>query len=769
MKIADFGISKRARASGEGPDTRSFTAGYEAPEQRGAVRGNCSHATDIFATGVITFLLLSGRLPFGAYGDEIYQFCRNINEESKHLVHTLNDAQISAEGTDFIKRLLKPYPAERPDAGSCLTDDWIQGVTTISADNQSKKAKEPAQESQSSWWPMWPFASQAGPEAAASCAEQKTSHTKQEKSDDYPQTSEDSLPTPTAINDWTGNRAHSVLGRSTTSVEEGTPANVITDPAAQHAPRFPERSSVATAFSSVSTPHSDHAGSASLSGWSDREVVGRPNVVDVPAQPCSVHVDPAFQSTRSHSSGYHGRHSRSRMDDYSTRQMTAPTLAQELYTPFHVGNNIPNDQPRTSFNHSNNPSDMNDSNHFIYSTPTTREQPRHALMPSPVLRAPRHVQSMGNVSPERSRVAWTDSTVAGGCDVFVTVLTVSENGKYGASWGGDQMLRVWIPQSGRFHGQSEITDVISLRFSPGASILAVRTKRAIKLFDMENWPNSRKTRASIGGEHHVDHTFAKECLFSRDGQRLAAISDGSGRGRRIWLYNIGSTTPFRQLDTGGGSVSSIAISPDLTTMVASLDDNTVRTYSLPDYVNRNLWRHSAPPSSHVTRVVFNADGSAMAASSTSGVLKLWYSNRQTGESYARDSPSQNCRLFDCAFCPGKDLVVTADDRGTILFFRASTAEPYENLFVQHAEPGAALRVLISPDGRFGVSCGYRTLEVWCTATARVLLRTEPRSTDGKGVEACFCGTLNILAFAIEGGVRLIDLRSFGDNSSTPHA
>jgi WD40 repeat protein len=118
---------------------------------------------------------------------------------------------------------------------------------------------------------------------------------------------------------------------------------------------------------------------------------------------------------------------------------------------------------------------------------------------------------------------------------------------------------------------------------------------------------------------------------------------------------------------------------------------------------------------------------------------------------------QGCRLLDCAFCPVGDLVVTADDGGCIRFFDPTTAAELESHYIQHKEQGPVLRVLFSPDGVFGVSCGYKTLEVWHTATANVLYRSQLQSNDGCGVKACFSKGHDILAVAFEGGVQLLDL------------
>lgn len=173
-------------------------------------------------------------------------------------------------------------------------------------------------------------------------------------------------------------------------------------------------------------------------------------------------------------------------------------------------------------------------------------------------------------------------------------------------------------------------------------------------------------------------------------------------------------------------------------------------------------RHNAGPPAYVTRVVYSTKG-LLAASSTSGILKIWDADGCTVE-----TEPQDCQLLDCAFCPGSDLVVTADDGGVIRFFNSTTAELDTSRYVQHHEQSPVLRVFFSPDGTFGVSCGYRTLEVWRTDTAEVLYRSESQFNDGCEIKACFGQSpesLDILAVAFEEGVQLLDLGTLRNNTS----
>ena len=66
LKIADFGASKRI--NGTGAHTPCGTRGYVAPEQVALLDGSnvasYGRAADLWACGVVTHVLLSGRMPF---------------------------------------------------------------------------------------------------------------------------------------------------------------------------------------------------------------------------------------------------------------------------------------------------------------------------------------------------------------------------------------------------------------------------------------------------------------------------------------------------------------------------------------------------------------------------------------------------------------------------------------------------------------------------------------------------------------------------------
>ena len=118
LKLADFGYARSIGAvSSEGnARTPCGSMGYAAPEQVVVLRGQaaCSYgrAADMWSVGVVTYVLLSGTMPFNPSS---YLTCLGqvvFREEHFGLV--------SAEARDFVSQLLSLDPSRRPAAAQAL-------------------------------------------------------------------------------------------------------------------------------------------------------------------------------------------------------------------------------------------------------------------------------------------------------------------------------------------------------------------------------------------------------------------------------------------------------------------------------------------------------------------------------------------------------------------------------------------------------------------------------------------------------------------------
>uniref|UniRef100_A0A3Q0QTY0 non-specific serine/threonine protein kinase n=1 Tax=Amphilophus citrinellus TaxID=61819 RepID=A0A3Q0QTY0_AMPCI len=121
IKIVDFGsaqsfnpLSLKDQESGPG------TLEYMAPEMvKGEVVGP---PADIWTVGVVTYIMLSGRLPFEDKDPQ--------HVESKILMAKFDPTKlypnVSQSASAFLKKMLSSYPWARPTTRDCFTHAWLQ-------------------------------------------------------------------------------------------------------------------------------------------------------------------------------------------------------------------------------------------------------------------------------------------------------------------------------------------------------------------------------------------------------------------------------------------------------------------------------------------------------------------------------------------------------------------------------------------------------------------------------------------------------------------
>ena len=96
-----------------------------APE---VIRGNYDERCDVWAIGVITYLLLSGEPPFGGCGgpETLIQVRDNILRGAFEFEPADVWEDVSQEAKDFIKSLLVVDPVKRPTARQAKEAEWLK-------------------------------------------------------------------------------------------------------------------------------------------------------------------------------------------------------------------------------------------------------------------------------------------------------------------------------------------------------------------------------------------------------------------------------------------------------------------------------------------------------------------------------------------------------------------------------------------------------------------------------------------------------------------
>eukprot|EP00796_Vickermania_ingenoplastis_P010295 gene10295-7197_t len=129
--IADFGLATVGSST-----VCCGSPCYIAPEviMRGYYKRtphNYDSKCDIWSVGVITYALLSGRLPF--FGNSIEQIFQLI--VSGHWRFNGSSwTHVSEEGRAFVKKCLDPNPVTRPSAAELLEDMWLVDKQSITSD-----------------------------------------------------------------------------------------------------------------------------------------------------------------------------------------------------------------------------------------------------------------------------------------------------------------------------------------------------------------------------------------------------------------------------------------------------------------------------------------------------------------------------------------------------------------------------------------------------------------------------------------------------------
>jgi calcium-dependent protein kinase len=133
LKMIDFGLSKHFAHPGELQNESVGTPYTIAPE---IINGEYDEKVDVWALGVITYLLLSGETPFGGVdGESLISVRTRILkgycgfEPADIWDRVSNDAKV------FIKRLLEPDVSRRPTAREAQRDCWLLTFGKKDAEN----------------------------------------------------------------------------------------------------------------------------------------------------------------------------------------------------------------------------------------------------------------------------------------------------------------------------------------------------------------------------------------------------------------------------------------------------------------------------------------------------------------------------------------------------------------------------------------------------------------------------------------------------------
>lgn len=120
LKLIDFGLAKQQKADKPFYEVAG-SAAYISPQM---TEGEYKRGCDIWALGVISYVLLCGQLPFAAPTDlEVVQRIKNGD------LHFNHEAFQNHQCKDFVRELLTYDEDSRPTAADALLHPWLQALT----------------------------------------------------------------------------------------------------------------------------------------------------------------------------------------------------------------------------------------------------------------------------------------------------------------------------------------------------------------------------------------------------------------------------------------------------------------------------------------------------------------------------------------------------------------------------------------------------------------------------------------------------------------
>jgi serine/threonine protein kinase len=133
LKIADFGFSNVVCSAHKLMFTECGTPGYMAPEMIRNPKGYDGMKADIWACGVILFIMLAGFPPFQKPDLSDWWFNKLVN--GKHALfwqaHS-RSAYFSDQTKDFLNKILNPDPDKRISIADMKKHPWWKGTTITS-------------------------------------------------------------------------------------------------------------------------------------------------------------------------------------------------------------------------------------------------------------------------------------------------------------------------------------------------------------------------------------------------------------------------------------------------------------------------------------------------------------------------------------------------------------------------------------------------------------------------------------------------------------
>ncbi|WP_165245388.1 WD40 repeat domain-containing serine/threonine protein kinase [Paludisphaera soli] len=293
-----------------------------------------------------------------------------------------------------------------------------------------------------------------------------------------------------------------------------------------------------------------------------------------------------------------------------------------------------------------------------------------------------------------------ESMTPGGHADEVWGVAYLDGGRALATVGGDNLLKLWDPRSGReiraMKGHESWPSCLAA--APSEPLLASGDfDGKVLIWDAEAGELLRVLDA------HEARVWA--VAFSPDGRRLATV----GRDRTVRLWDAATWSPIAALKGHARDVRGVAFCPDGRRLVTCGEDKAVIVWDAETGARLREW--DVP--SDATSLALSPDGRTLAIGDVRGVLSLW--DAESWEPRALIPPLHRREISGLSFSPDGRVLAVAGQDGLISLIDVRSG----NLTLRlEGHEGGVNAADFSPDGRTLASVSHdKTLRLWWAGPA----------------------------------------------------